>query len=519
MTNLSLRPYQTEALRSIAAAEAEGFRRLLLQMATGLGKTIVFGTLATETAGRSLILAHRDELIEQAVERLRFIDNKVDLGVVKAERFEVDHQIIVASVQTLARERRRQGLGDFARVIVDEAHHAAAPTYRRILTDAGVFAPDGPRLLGVTATPVRGDRVGLDTVFEMIVFEYPILKGIENGYLSDLRGLRVTLAGLNLDRVTTRQGDWQAGQLGDALEEANAPEHIAAAYRDHAFGRKTIVFTPTVQLAKDLIEPFQRVGATAEVVHGEQPVDERRAVLSRFRSGETSVIANCAVLTEGFDEPATDCIIIARPTQSEALYVQMVGRGTRRHPGKDDCLVIDVVGATARHSLQTVSTLFGLPPETLANGRSVVEVFEEQRQEEQRRVAAGALQAQIVDLFSHRAVHWVRAGGGWALATGRGHFLIQPDGDQWRLIEAQRDGRYDLGAGPLDWLMGQAEDRVREAGAAALVAKDAPWRARPASEKQVMTLAKMRVPFRPGLTAGEASDLIGQAIMGRRRTA
>lgn len=517
--SLHLRPYQTDALKSIAAAEAEGYRRLLLQMATGLGKTIVFGTLATEASGRSLILAHRDELIEQAVERLRFIDGQADIGVVKAERAETGHKIIVASVQTLARERRRQGLGDFARVIVDEAHHAAAPTYRRILESAGVFEGDGPRLLGVTATPVRGDRVRLSDTFEMICYEYPILRGIQNGYLSDLRGVRVTLAGLNLDQVQTRQGDWAAGQLGDALEEANAPEHIAAAYRDHAAGRKAIVFTPTVQLAKDLVEPFQRVGAVAEVVHGDQPVDERRAVLARFRSGETSVIANCAVLTEGFDEPATDCIIIARPTQSEALYTQMIGRATRRHPGKEDALIIDVVGATARHSLQTVSTLFGLPPKALATGQSVVEVLEEQRQEEARQKAAGTLQSRIVDLFNRRALHWVKAGNGWALATGQAYYVIQPDGDTWALRELWQNDRRLISTGPLEWLMGEAEDRVRDAGTTVLVAKGAPWRNGPASEKQLATLARMRVAIRPGLTKGEASDLIGQAIIRRQRTA
>ena len=522
---IELRPYQTEAIQAIARAEQAGRRRVLLQLPTGMGKTVVFGTLAAGTSRRSLIMAHRDELIEQAVAKLRLIDPDLDIGVVKAARHEVDHRIVVASVQTLAREKRRSDLGAFGFAVVDEAHHAIATTYRTILEDIGAFREGGgPFLLGVTATPVRGDQVGLSDVFEEIVYEYPLLRGIEERYLSNLRGIRVTLAGLNLDQVQVRQGDWQDGALGAALEDVHAPEHVAAAYRDHAAGRKAIVFTPTVALAEEMIAPFERVGAKAEVVHGKQPIEERRQVLERFRSGETQVVANCGVLTEGFDEPSVDCIIVARPTKSKLLYCQMIGRGTRRYVGKDDCLVIDMAGVSQRHTLMGLNTLFGLPPTACIKGESILDAVEEQRQAQTRRrmAAQGTLQAVEIDLFRARTVakrelQWIRAGTSWALSSGRGQFILQPHADTWRLVEARPDQPSHLiETGDFQWLLGRAEDLARQRGVTALVAKDAPWRAKPASEKQIDALRRMRVRVQAGLTAGEASDLISQKIAQRR---
>ena len=260
--------------------------------------TILFGKLTADTPGRTLILAHRDELINQAVDKLIRVEPTLNIGVVKAERDDRWAPVVVASVQTLARERRRERLfqtPNFSRVICDEAHHSIANSYRSVFEDAGCFRPDGPLLLGVTATPQRGDKVGLDAIFEGICYDRDILWGIQNGYLCDLRGKQIYMD-VDLDQVRTTAGDFQDGALGEAMEEADAPEIIAAAYYREAPGRKAIVFTPTVNVAKLTAAALKKLGIAAEWVSGTTPEGERRAMLKRFKSGATMVICNCAVL-------------------------------------------------------------------------------------------------------------------------------------------------------------------------------------------------------------------------------
>jgi superfamily II DNA or RNA helicase len=190
---LSLRPYQQEALSAIQEAIDRHLQRILISLPTGTGKTIIFAMLIHQRPGRSLILVHRDELITQAIEKLAFIDPLMDVGVIKAERNELDHHVLVASIQTLSRRRRLEHLGtDFETVIVDEAHHACAPSYELVLEYLSCFENYGPLLVGVTATPERGDRSPLGRIFEEIVYQKSILEMIPT-YLSDLRAIQVQL--------------------------------------------------------------------------------------------------------------------------------------------------------------------------------------------------------------------------------------------------------------------------------------------------------------------------------------
>src|SRR5918999_1429395 len=246
---LTLRPYQKEAIEAILAAEVCGVRRPLLALPTGCGKTVIFAHLIAQRDGRSLVLVHRDELIQQAAEKLQLIAPGLEVGIVKSAKDEVDAPCVLASVQTLSREARlaRLPLG-FHTVVIDEAHHAVADTYRRILTAVGSFDPDGPLTVGVTATPMRGDQVGLDAVFQEIVYRRSIMEMIIAGYLSDIRGVQV---GLKVDfrRLHTRAGDFVNGEIEDLLMEADAPEHLCRAYLEHARGRKALLFTPTVSMA------------------------------------------------------------------------------------------------------------------------------------------------------------------------------------------------------------------------------------------------------------------------------
>lgn len=544
---VELRPYQHDALARTTQAEARGVLRQLGVAATGLGKTIMFAALARQRGGRALILVHRDELASQAVHKLVEVwpEQARSIGVVKAERNDVHAHVVVASVQTLARDARlRQlldaaggvsllGAGPFHTVIVDEAHHAAAPTYRKVIDGlrAGAPAdgdlPAGPLLLGVTATPDRGDGKGLDDVFDEIVWSYDILWGIRSGFLSDVRGLRVTVDGLDLSNVRVSRGDFQAGDAARALDAADGASAVITAWKEHAADRRTLVFTPTVAFAETVAAGFRRAGVPAAAVSGETELDERRRILAAYSEGEVQVLVNCAVLTEGYDEPRTDCVVVARPTKSRALYTQMVGRGTRLHPDKTDCLVLDIVGATDVHSLVTVPSLFGVDDpkarkrlaDATATAADVIADYEREL------VAAGRMRAEMADLFAkvrRDGIAWVashRPGELHAyhrsLGPNRGTvFLVERAPGSW-LASFQPDGdtggRVLIADAPMELAQGVAEDFVRKNGAGPLVNANARWRGEPPSRKQLWLARKLGVTVPAGATKGEVSDMIDAA--------
>ena len=417
-------------------------------------------------------------------------------------------------------------------LVVHNCHHAAADSYGRILAALDAGEPGGPLLFGVTATPDRGDGKGLDDLFDEIVFSYDILWGIRSGYLSDLRGLAVRISTLDLSDVKVSRGDYAAGDAGRALEASGAPAKIVEAWLAHAAGRRTIVFTPTVANAEHIAAEFAAAGISAATVSGETPPDRRRETLRRFSSGEIQVVANCAVLTEGYDNPAVDCVVVARPTRSRALYVQMVGRGTRRHPSKADCLIVDVVGATDEHSLVTVPSLFGLEGahrNRMGNGAGALSAVVEEHQQEL--LAAGRITAAEADLFRRvraEGIAWVQVHRpGDPLRRyqrslgGRNHptvVLVQktPEPDSWLAGYQLPDGqkRVLIHGVSLEMAQGVAEDFVRRKtpGGLALVTADAAWRQRPPSPKALAAAKRWRLRVERGWTAGELSDALDAHI-------
>lgn len=578
MTALTLRDYQVDALERVAAAEARGVRRQLLVAATGLGKTVMFTSLAERRGGRAIILAHRDELIEQAAAKVREVWPGVEVGIVKAERNEVHAHVVVASVQTLARSSRLEklcapfeggavfGVEPFGLVVVDEAHHAAATSYRMVLDRlrAGVAGCDcgwpheraatpdevdagcelgvafdecpgnaGPLLIGVTATPDRGDGKGLNDLFDEIVASYDLLWGIRSGYLSDVRGKAVRVVGFDAAKLKVNRGDFDQGQAGRLLDESGAHRLIVAAWLEEAVGRPTLAFTPTVEFARQLAVAFVDAGVRAGFVHAGTPMDERRQLLRDFHDGTLQVVANCGVLTEGYDEPSVSCVVVARPTKSRALYVQMVGRGTRRHPDKTDLLVLDVVGASDELSLVTVPSLFGVDGkrhrERLGDGSSLLtDVIDD---DEHDKVAAGLLRAEEVDLFKK-----VRGAGiAWVQVHRDGDELRRYHRslgrDQPTVVLAQRVAREDVWTAGLlmpdgskhvlmanvsqELAQGIAEDAVRkQAGERQhLVDADAQWRKGKPSKRALEAAAKWRLKDpKQYATAGELSDALDQHI-------
>jgi len=363
---IELRPYQYECIEAIETAEKTGTHRQLVALPTGTGKTIIFTTVAKKRNGRTLILAHRDELIQQAVDKLKMVWDGASVGVAKAEHNEVDKQVVVGSVQTVSRENRLEQLPtDFDFIVSDEAHHSIAMSYRRIYEYLGVYSEDSEELktetlhLGVTATPQRTDKIGLSDIFDRITFQRSICDFIPD-YLCDLRCVQI-MTHISIDGVENWAGDLRTEQLSALLNTANCNELIVEAWKEHALGRLTLCFTTDVAHARDLCDTFRAYDIKAAWLCGETPIDERRDILAKFAQGEIEVLTNCAVLTEGYDCPALDSIILARPTKSTLLYTQMIGRGTRTYPGKKDCLILDVSCISTEHNLVSFPSLFGLP--------------------------------------------------------------------------------------------------------------------------------------------------------------
>lgn len=517
---MALRSYQRDALAAIEQATVRGVRRQLLVLPTGTGKTLVFAELIRRRPGRALVLAHRDELVAQAVEKLAMTGVE-RVGVVKGERNDVDAAVIVASVQTISRPNRLPELvANFSTIVEDEAHHATAETYRRVLEHVGAFRDEGPLVLGVTATAERADGAALGAVFQEVVYEARLLDMIRAGYLAELRALQVHVAA-DFNELHTRAGDFIESEAEMMLLAANAPAAVARAYQEHGAGRTALVFTPTVRVAYEIAKQFDEAGIAAAALDAGTPLELRRELLARFHHGAIRVIANCGLLTEGYDEPAIACIIIARPTKSRPLYVQMVGRGTRRYPGKLDCLLLDVVGATARHDLVTAATLFGVEP-VGAIEQSVLDAADAGRLAAEQQAAVGRLVAQAVELFRARPLNWVAAGAGrFALAIGEGGTLLldATPAARWAVRQLTRDRRaVTLQTGlDLGYAQGWAEDHARRLGAGVLIAREAPWRREPPSEKQIATLRRCRVPVPPGLTRGAAADLLTATFARARR--
>lgn len=333
---MQLRPYQQQCIDIIEAQPPGSY---LAQMATGLGKTVTFANIPRH-GNRMLILSHREELVEQP--RKYF---NCSYGVERAAIHSHGEEIVSASVQTMVRRLDHYSPEDFGLIICDEAHHAAAGTYRKIFD---YFRPE--KLIGFTATPNRGDKVRLDNVFSKIIFRRDLRWGIQNGYLCDITCRRVDI-GFDLSSVKTRRGDYAPGELEEAMD--GTADAIAQAYRELATGA-TLIFAVSVHQCEEIAKRIPG----AVVVTGE--AKNRAAIIDAFTRGEIPCIVNCMVFTEGTDIPRVETVIIARPTQSEALYAQMVGRGLRQYPGKERLTLIDCVGVTGKASLCTAPSLLGL---------------------------------------------------------------------------------------------------------------------------------------------------------------
>jgi superfamily II DNA or RNA helicase len=544
MSILALRDYQADAIVAVRQDWAAGVRRPAIVLPTGAGKTVVFAHIVLIMHGLgvlSLILVHRDELLSQAVDKLAQVAPDLQVGVVKASRFEtVGVDVIVASVQSLAGINGAARRAELARagvrlVIVDEAHHAVADSYMTVLRDLGCWEADrnqGAYALGVTATLGRTDRVALGQVWENVPYKRDIIEMIREGYLVNAKGIRVRIEGLDLRSVARSRGDWRDGALSEAMHAAMAPAAVARAYVEHCKDRQGILFAPDVAMAYEMATALGEAGIVAEGIDGAMRLDDRRAVLRRFARGETQVVCNCMILTEGFDAPWCSAVVIARPTSSGPLYVQMAGRALRPYPGKSDALIMDVVGVTGRHKLASMVDLAGadrveaLPDDLAEYDELDLLALDEQVSgwgAPQPERVDGTLTHEIVELFGLSRSAWLRTERGvWFLSAGEDVVFIAPASDPGAYSVA----RVPMHRGGGEWLregvdlsmaMSWGEQYAAESGSKTLTQRKAPWRRSLELRTQQVTMAaKLDISVAEGMTRGELSDAISHRLASMR---
>lgn len=344
---MELRPYQQEAKDAIFEQWDNGVKKTLLVLPTGCGKTVVFAKVTEDCVrqgNRVLILAHRGELLDQAADKLM---KTTGLGCA-LEKAESTCQgswfrVVVGSVQTLMRQKRLDQFPEdfFDTIIIDEAHHCISDSYQKVLK----HFPDA-QILGVTATPDRGDMQNLGQFFESLAYEYTLPKAIKEGYLTPIKALTIPLK-IDMSSVSVQAGDFKVSDIGTALDPYL--EGIAEEMKIYCSDKKTVVFLPLVKTSQKFRDLLNEHGFQAAEVNGNS--QDRAEILADFEVGKYNVLCNSMLLTEGWDCPSVDCIVVLRPTKVRSLYCQMVGRGTRLFPGKDHLLLLDFLWHTERHEL------------------------------------------------------------------------------------------------------------------------------------------------------------------------
>lgn len=376
------RPYQREAMRSITDSHAR-HRAVMAVLATGLGKTVIFSHLASKASGRVMIVAHRDELIRQTVEKVTAICGRAP-GIEMGDECSPEARcppVVVSSIQTLSKPKRQSRFApsEFSDLIIDECHHAVAQSYQSTI---GYFRQN-PDLdvTGFTATPARSDQLAMGQVFDAVAYDYGIEKAVADGWLVQPRQRAIIVEGLNFGPLRSLAGDFSAAELERVLSVEKIIHAMAVPAIELAGDAPALVFCATVAHAHLMAEVLCRYkDKSAKALDGMSDPEDRKRVVGEFRQGRLQFLCNCGLFLEGFDAPNTAVVVMARPTKSLALYTQILGRGTRPLPGvvdplaeataeerretiaasaKPSMLVIDFVGNSGRHRIVTATDLLG----------------------------------------------------------------------------------------------------------------------------------------------------------------
>ena len=532
---MELRDYQEEAVKAIATAQTKGITRQLVVIPTGGGKTVIFAQLHKyiENTLPMLVLAHREELLTQAKDKILAGDPTLRVEIEQGQNYadRTDCDVVVASVPTLGRansSRINEFDKDYFRtIIVDEAHHAAAPSYRNVLD---YFNAD--LLLGVTATPQRGDNVRLTDVFDEVVYFKSIEELIREGYLTNLVGYQVK-TDTDISGVATQAGDYVDSQLSKVINTPERNALIVKSWQTLANKEKSLVFCTDIQHAEDVERAFRAADVRVSSIFGKTESAERLLHLTKLAEGELDVLVNVGVLTEGFDEPSIKCILLARPTKSSLLYTQIVGRGTRLFDGKDHCKIIDFADVVGKQKPTGLPSLVGLPPDFDCDGKDLLEVADfwkdlnkksPSEASRAKNLADIELAYSKIDLFrppvpSEAVVEFSTFI--WSELSESDFYLGMPFGESLH-ISGNALGQFEVSfcdkAG-LNYL-GTAQD-LRSAFSVAdtwvkqnqqdqitLIDSTALWRSEPPTEKQIKWLKKYGVPITEDLSKGAASQIL-----------
>lgn len=545
---MPLRLYQNQAITNIDDALTAEINRQLLVMATGTGKTEVFSHLPDRLShrlpGQMMVLVHRDELAKQALNKLHLRNPGKNIQ----QEAGIEHcdpctaNIIVASVQTLGRTGTKRldkfNKDTLDKFVVDEAHRSIADSYYNIYNHFDLLKDKDKRLLlGVTATPTRGDGTGLGQLYQRIVYTYSLRQAIEEGYLVDVKGIRVDTE-VSLDNVKTVYGDFSEDELAKEVDNPYRNTLVATAYLNHCSGRQAIGFGVNIRHSCNLADTFKARGINAEAVWGDDP--DREDKIEAFRAGKIQVLFNAQLLVEGFDLATISCVILAAPTKSGVVFSQRIGRGTRLNPPfKKDCIVLDICDSTSRHSLVTLPTLLGLPSGINLHGRSLVGAAKaiEEELEKHPHLDFSTLKdidkieafVQAVNLFEVKFPKEVEANSEftWHPTPDGAYRLMLPEKegvrieqnllDTWQISGVIKGKKYKGERSTIEAAFSAADDLIRKVvpETVKLVNRQAVWHDDEPTEKQMKTLRKLykgkQIP--ENITKGEVSKLIGAAIV------
>lgn len=565
--SVALRPYQKDAIVAINDCWQKGAKAPLIVLPTGAGKTIVAAEIMARVHGAShgkcLFLAHRKELLDQTVQKIAIVSPSTRVGLVQANKDEVGREITVASIQTIGHKSKKRlqkilDNGPYRLLVLDEAHHAVSPQWEKVIKELRAANPS-MFVMGMTATPGREDGVALDRVFDTVAYERNVLDMIREGWLVPPRGFRVTID-VDLDDVGVRDGDYVASQLSKVMNTPYVNRAVVSAWQQYGHDRKMLAFAVDVEHAHALAQEFTDAGYVAEAVDGSMAPADRQARLDRFRRGEIKILVNCQVLTEGYDDPSTEGVIFARPTQSQALYIQSLGRGLRLYPGKTECIVIDCVGNSDKHRPVQLASLAGFDPNGSFGSVADDDLSEPEEEEESPEVIDAKIANGQEFVFGKRPAgryQWRETSLGWVIQIPKiGYFLVAWSDKSHNQATIrffdQRKGHKDdppktVVKNPIDFelaygmvegecdrivrarLKRRSEDTVaadddgpassfvdldegvdEDTGAQeAIMLKDAAWRSKPVTEKQRGLLLAIGVKEKSlPESAGEASDLI-----------
>jgi ATP-dependent helicase IRC3 len=553
------RPYQQRGIDKIKEAWYRGVNRQLIHWATGLGKGALFSMLPEALnlgSDRMLVVAHREELIDQAVDKLKEWNPKTTVGVEMGERrCSPSDQIVVASVQTLGRSNSNRiqqfNPGDFRIVVQDECHHSASQTYMNVLRHFRVYEDTHRLCVGLTATPNRMDGKGLGAIFQEIVDSYGIFPAVKDGWLTKPCGKRIR-TNADLNSLKTLAGDFSKGELSGTVNTPQQNDLTVRAWLEHADGLLTIVYCVDVEHVKELTKAFKGYGVAAEGVWGDDP--DRADKVKYHMAGQLKVLINCELLTEGHDDWRVQCIVNSRPTQSEGLYTQIIGRGTRipkkqfmegydnlndaRAAGvfipKETCLVLDMVGNTSRHSLVTLPSLFGMSHEMDLKGKSVVEAVEKLEELKQKKPSVDFSKvteidkleayAEQVDLFKveytpeilqFSQFMWHKVGQCYVLLLLGGESLtVMPDLlDRWHIVGSIKGCEIQDRRDSLEEAIREADAKIQIYGnkkMALCAQRKMKMDDGPPSATQLLLCKRVKVDVPPGATFGDIRRKLNQ---------